>query len=160
MSTASDSTRDRAAPAPSTDLDQATRQWVDTIRESVRAEVRDAIDLGALEERLRSELGSHAAVGGEPGDPAQVILDRASEIFAQEPVKAAINTMIQEALQAVLPSLVKRFRTEMQKAFTELGGGVNIEDVVNSTEMKEMLEDRFRHMLLYLKQEVIPKAMG
>lgn len=158
MSTASDSTRDRAAPAPSTDLDQATRQWVDRIRESVRAEVRDAIDVGALEERLRSEIGTGG--GAAEGDPAQVFLDRASEIFAQEPVKAAINTMIQDALQAVLPSLVKRFRTEMQKAFTELGGGVNIEDVVNSTEMKEMLEDRFRHMLLYLKQEVIPKAMG
>ena len=61
--------------------------------------------------------------------------------------------------------ILKRFRSEMEQAVSELpsssGAGTpsDLQSVINSTEMKEMLEDRFRQMLLYLKTEVIPKAV-
>lgn len=132
----------------------------EVFRATVRAEIQNALNLDSLKEELRDELSSGASAGPcTESDLGSLFVENAAEVFAQEPVRAAINGMIQEALQSVLPSLVKRFRSEMQNAFTDLGGGVNIEEVVNSAEMKEMLEDRFRHMLMYLKQDIIPKAI-
>ncbi len=117
---------------------------------------------------VRQEFGEQikaAAAGSQ--DPVQACIDRADELFASEGFAAAVNAKIQEALQAVLPTMVKRFRSEIDQAIAsgssgggEGGGPSNIDAIVNSTALKEMLEERFRSMLLYLKQDVIPKTVS
>jgi hypothetical protein len=60
---------------------------------------------------------------------------------------------------------VKRLRGEIEKRIQSGEGGVgstaavSIKAVVSSSELKEVLEERFRTMLAYLKQEVIPLAI-
>ncbi|MEE8143408.1 MAG: hypothetical protein V3T77_09940 [Planctomycetota bacterium] len=113
-----------------------------TMRDMVKEEVQKAC------EKLPS---GNAATGGASGDSSQL--------------KKEIKAQLQEALKAVLPELVKRFRLEIEKhipASGENGSGEAAPDLramINSTEMKEALEERFRSMLLFLKQEVIPKAI-
>ncbi len=160
------------APATDEALDHA-QSFVACIRDVVREELANAgsspsadINLDELKSELREELRRDIVATGSEGsgaDPVQACLENAETLFASEEWKKQVNQMIQEALKGVLPTMVKRFRTEMEDAMGDLpsgsGGDGDSSSVINSTQMKEMLEDRFRQMLLYLKTDVIPKAV-
>lgn len=128
---------------------------------ALRTEMQGPMKADLLRE-LQSAAGDASASGG---DPVAACIERADEFFGADAVAKIVNGKVTEALQAVLPTLVKRLREEVESVASGGGGGggggapAGIESVVNSNEMKEMLEDRFRQMLLYLKQEVIPQAM-
>lgn len=85
------------------------------------------------------------------------------EIVGSATFRDRVNGSLEQGLRNVLPQIVQRMKQEIEDRLkTKPGGGsesVSVKTVVNSIEMKEMLEDRFRTMLLYLKQEVIPKEL-
>jgi hypothetical protein len=116
-------------------------------------------------EELRQELRGADGGAGAVGDDSviRVCLERAEHLFAAPAWQNAVQGIIHAAFQEVLPSLVKRLREDIDQRLSGAGGGggggASISEVVNSVQMKEMIDERFRSMLLYLKQEVIPKAL-
>ena len=71
---------------------------------------------------------------------------------------------MEKAFQTVLPQLIKRFKKEIDERLQEIVGGggaagMDLGSLANSNELKEMLDGRFRQMMLYLKQEIIPKVV-
>jgi hypothetical protein len=140
------------------------------VRQEVSAAVHSAVDdavAGAvaevkatLEERLATlPAASSGGMGKEE------FLAAAPQLCALPQFQTEIRRQLEDAFQGVLPGLVKRLRGEIEKRIQggEAGApgsaAVSIRAVVTSSELKEVLEERFRTMLAYLKQEVIPMAI-
>ena len=70
-----------------------------------------------------------------------------------------VNGCMEKAFQTVLPQLIKRFKAEVEERFSGSGESVDVDAMINSERMKELLDGRFRQMLLYIKQDVVPKAV-
>ncbi len=139
------------------------------VREEVTSVVRASIDDTVSEAiaEIRATV-AEGAVGGGSGGPVSRddIMAHAPEICAHPEFQAEIRKQLEEAFQRVLPGLVKRLRGEIEKRLQSGevtggggGGGASINDVVRSNELKEVLEERFRTMLTYLQQDVIPSAI-
>lgn len=114
--------------------------------EALRAMVREEIDA------VRSELGT--------GDGAGEV--NISELVETEEFGAHVNGCMEKAFQTVLPQLIKRFKAEVEERITgssPSGAPVDADALINSERMKELLDGRFRQMLLYIKQDVVPKAV-
>lgn len=100
--------------------------------------------------------------GGGGGDPVLALCSRAHELFEAPSWKEEFNQRLEGAFQTVLPQLIKRFKAEIDERLADAqsgGGEADYKRLANSEAMKEMMDDKFRQMLLYLKQEVIPKAV-
>lgn len=116
-------------------------QLLETIRAVVQAET------SAVETRLAAKLNA-APVAGD------------SQEFKNE-----VNACMEKAFQTVLPQLIKRFKEEIDERLKEVVGssvaasGLDLGSLANSDELKEMLDGRFRQMMLYLKQDIIPKVV-
>ncbi len=151
-----------------TDSPAATGALVEALRALVRQEVSVAVDdavAGAVAEvraTMEERLASLPTGGGgaAPVDPQQ-ILAIAPQICSLPAFQSEIRKQLEDAFQGVLPGLVKRLRGEIEKRIQtgETGSGVSVAAVIGSSELKEVLEERFRTMLAYLKQEVIPLAI-
>ena len=112
----------------------------DAIRTMVREEI----------EAVRYDL--EAPVAGEPMDVATLL--------ETDEFKAYVNGCMEKAFQTVLPQLIKRFKAEVEERLSgATGQSVDVDGMINSERMKELLDGRFRQMLLYIKQDVVPKAV-
>ena len=139
---------------------------MDTIKEAAREEAKLAGN--ALLSKIE-EQGVPAGEGANGGDVVAALNDRAAELFASQSWRKELNAVIEGAFQTVLPQLVKRFRKEIEQQVSKIPAGAegeaaaaapaDIDSIIGSVEMKEMIDEKFRHMLMYLKQEVIPKAV-
>jgi hypothetical protein len=141
------------------------------VRQEVSAAVATAVEdavAGAVAE-LKSTLDERLSTlptGGEGGGfGKEEFLAAAPQLCALPQFQQEIRRQLEDAFQGVLPGLVKRLRGEIEKRIQSgesAGGGgaaLTIKTVVSSSELKEVLEERFRTMLAYLKQEVIPLAI-
>lgn len=114
-----------------------------------------------------SSPGPGASPGaGAPGaggaDLVSQLAGQAAQLFGEPTWKHEVNSLIEAAFQSVVPQLVKRLQKmvdERPARGAETAGVVDPQSVVNSEAMKEMIEEKFRQMLLYLKQDVIPKTL-
>ncbi|MEM7165252.1 MAG: hypothetical protein AAF581_07295 [Planctomycetota bacterium] len=144
---------------------------MDTIREAAREEAKLAGN--AILAKIEEQLPAPGSGGGGDGqDVVQALSERASELFQSQNWRKELNSVIEGAFQTVLPQLVKRFRKEIEEQMSKLpapaasadgeavaAAPTDVNAVIASTEMKEMIDEKFRHMLMYLKTEVIPKAV-
>ncbi len=144
------------------------RSEVTTIlQQSIDQAVGDAIT--EIRTTVDEKLSTLAATGGSPVDQEiapSTLLKIVPELCSTPEFQSEIRKQLESAFQGVLPGLVQRLRGEIEKKLQSgetpraTSGGSSVSEVVNSDELKELLEDRFRTMLTYLKQEVIPMAIG
>ncbi|MGE3165262.1 MAG: hypothetical protein AB7O52_10180 [Planctomycetota bacterium] len=91
--------------------------------------------------------------------------EKAGELFDAPNWRHEFNRRLEGAFQTVLPQLIKRFKAEIDERLQQAqasgsgGGELDFQKFANSDAMKEMLDDKFRHMLIYLRQDVIPKTI-
>lgn len=143
-----------------------------TLMETIRETAREEAKLAGNAILTKLEEQASATGGGDGGDVVQALSERAGELFASQSWRKELNGVIEGAFQTVLPQLVKRFRKEIEEQMSKLpaasGDGsaapaaaapADVNSIIGSTEMKEMIDEKFRHMLLYMKQEVVPKAV-
>jgi len=141
------------------------------VRQEVSAAVSTAVEdavagaVAELKSTLDERLAGLSATGGGGSFGTEEFLAAAPQLCSLPQFQQEIRRQLEDAFQGVLPGLVKRLRGEIEKRIQsgEAGGGagaaVTIKAVVGSSELKEVLEERFRTMLAYLKQEVIPLAI-
>lgn len=104
-------------------------------------------------------------VRSELADVVATLDQQATELFDAPNWKLEFNRRLEGAFQTVLPQLIKRFKAEIDERLQQAqssnsgGGELDFQKLANSEAMKEMLDDKFRHMLIYLRQEVIPKTI-
>ena len=124
-------------------LESASQLVLNGLRDLVSTEVqRVANDL------LKNLPKPESAAPAESVDLEQL----RHELESSEAFTDHINKCLQEGLKNIMPGLIKRLKPESVP--------VDPTSIIASVEMKEMLEERFRQMLLYLKQEVIPKEVS
>ena len=151
-------------PASTEALAEALRA---VVRQEVQSVVRQSIDetvSDAVAEIRATVAESSGSGGGGGGMSREEILALGPEICALPAFQSEIRKQLEEAFQGVLPGLVKRLRGEIEKRLQSgevsgAGGGASIDQVVNSNELKQVLEERFRTMLTYLQSDVIPGAI-
>lgn len=144
------------------------------VREEVTVAVRDSVDdsianavtelRATIDERLESLPAGGGGGGGGDGLTEEQVIALCPEFCKQTEFQAEIRRQLEEAFQGVLPGLVKRLRGEIEKRIQTgeagaPGGVLTMDQIVGSSELKEVLEERFRTMLAYLKQEVIPQVI-
>ncbi len=140
------------------------REEVTTV---VRASIDDAVSDAIAEIRATVAESANAPSGDGAAATRDEIMALAPDICAHPEFQTEIRKQLEEAFQGVLPGLVKRLRGEIEKRLQsgDVGGGgggvggASIMEVVRSNELKEVLEERFRTMLTYLQQDVIPSAI-
>ncbi len=135
-------------------VQQSLNQLGDSLRAMVKEEVAAA---------LSGQASSPESAGANlsPEVLSESLKDAAPELFASMEWKKEFNSLIESAFHTVLPQLIKRFKLEVDQRLKEGGGGsVDVNDLVSSTEFKEHIDEKFRHMVLYIKQDVIPKALA
>ncbi|MCI0652188.1 MAG: hypothetical protein L0Z55_09925 [Planctomycetes bacterium] len=129
------------------------------VEELVRGEIRKSYALfeKKLEERI-AELPKPSPSVAVPD--AQKLAQSLSQSGA---LRTEINKALEESFKTLIPQLIQRFRQDIDQRVGSQGGGggggTDVHAVVSSTELKEMLEERFRAMLLFIKQDVIPKEL-
>ncbi len=137
----------------------AGAQLLSALRTVILEETGRAV--GEVTAKLESRLAETPRGSAQTPDLKKLV----EEIGASSAFKDRINVSLEQGLRNVLPQIVQRMKQEIDDRLKGKGSGGNgseapgVKSVVNSIEMKEMLEDRFRTMLLYLKQEVIPKEI-
>ena len=130
--------------------EESVQGFSDQLVAVIRAVVKE--ELASVETRI-----ADAGAGG-----GSVSTD---ELLKSPAFSKGVNDCMEKAFQTVLPQLIKRFKDEVEERFQDFnkgGGGtgnVDVKSLANSEAMKEMLDGRFRQMLLYLKQDIIPKAI-
>ena len=151
----------------------AAAALADAVRAMVHQEVATAVEdavagaVAELKATLDERFSALPAAGGGGGFGKEEFLAAAPQLCSLPQFQQEIRRQLEDAFQGVLPGLVKRLRGEIEKriqsgeAGTAAGSGsaLTIKTVVSSSELKEVLEERFRTMLAYLKQEVIPLAI-
>ena len=157
---------------PNATLAAALRPMVQAeVQQAIRTSIEEALDRAVsemrttLDEKMVAMAGSGGGGGG--GLSKEEVLALGPEFCKQPEFQTEIRNQLEVAFQSVLPGLVKRLRGEIEKRIASGeaeggaggGGGASIAEVVSSPELKEVLEERFRTMLAYLKQEVIPMAI-
>lgn len=155
----------KESAAAATALAEALQAMVrQEVTSSVGAAIEEAVAgaIAELKSTVEERIAAIPAGGGSISGEA--FLAAAPQLCALPQFQQEIRRQLEDAFQGVLPGLVKRLRGEIEKRIQsgEAGGGsgaVSIKAVVSSNELKEVLEERFRTMLAYLKQEVIPLAV-
>ena len=125
-------------------------------------EVSKVAEVGGLGDALRAMVREEVAAmrveletSGFGGSELSI-----AAIIEAEEFKAHVNGCMEKAFQTVLPQLIKRFKAEVEERISSAGaGGGDADSTINSERMKELLDGRFRQMLLYIKQDVVPKAV-
>ena len=137
------------------------------LRHSIDHAVGDAIT--EIRTTVDEKLSTLAATGGpsvEREIDRTTLLEIVPELCSSPAFQTEIRKQLESAFQGVLPGVVQRLRGALEKQLQSgevsqaTTGGSLVSEVLNSDELKELLEDRFRTMLTYLKQEVIPTALG
>ena len=128
----------------------------DALVHSLKAFVRSEVQ-ACLGEANSSSSGKSGGSGKGGVDVKKLTAD----LLASAELTNHINNCLEQGLRNVIPQLIQRLKTEAGSGGEGGSAGPrDIQSVVNSVEMKEMLEDQFRTMLLYLKQDVIPKELA
>ena len=143
----------------STEPSSATTQAADQLLGAMRALVAEESRRTCQE--LLAEMKLDAA--SEDGGPAPTLdMEKlADEVSNSAPLKERVNQSLEAGLRNVLPQILQRLKQEIEERLgsKNVGGSGDIQAIVNSTELKEMLEGQFRQMLRYLTQDVIPKEL-
>ena len=111
---------------------------------------------GDLAETIRAVVREELArLAGEDGSSPTTV----AAVIASPELHKQVNAHMEAAFQTVLPQLIKRFKKEVEERLQTVGGTVNAEAIAGSEKLKELLDARFRQMVLYLKQDVIPRSI-
>ena len=112
--------------------------------------------LGLIRTVLDQEISRRGTL--EPNPTQSEPSFNSQEFLSSAEFRSTINTLMEEAFQSVLPQLLKRLKQEIEHR-VQNQPHVDFASLVNSEQMKEMLDGRFRQMMLFLKQDVIPKSI-
>lgn len=144
----------------STESSSTTTATADQLLEAMRALVAEESRRACQE--LLAEMKPVAASGDGAPAPTLDMEKLADEVSNSAPVRERVNQSLEAGLRNVLPQILQRLKQEIEERIGENAGGggsCDIHALVNSTELKEMLEGQFRQMLQYLTQDVIPKEL-